>query len=74
MTLAANVAALPLPAVLSLVDRFLVAGWPELLGALAAVLAAHPRVRSATLTIHKPHAPIPGDHAGISLTATLARP
>jgi dihydroneopterin aldolase len=41
---------------------------------LAAVLAAHPRVRSATLTIHKPHAPIPGDHAGISLTATLARP
>jgi dihydroneopterin aldolase len=41
---------------------------------LAAVLAAHPRVRSATLTIHKPHAPIPGDHAGISLTATVARP
>jgi dihydroneopterin aldolase len=41
---------------------------------LAAVLSAYPRVRSASLTVHKPHAPIPGDHAGISLTAKLARP
>ncbi len=40
---------------------------------LAAVLAAHPRVLSATLALHKPHAPIPGDHAGISLTTTLTR-
>jgi methylglutaconyl-CoA hydratase len=40
---------------------------------LTAVLAAHPRVLSATLTIHKPHVPIPGDHAGIALTTTLAR-
>jgi dihydroneopterin aldolase len=41
---------------------------------LAAVLSAHPRVLTATLTVHKPHAPIPGDHAGISLTTTLTRP
>ncbi|MCX6938442.1 MAG: dihydroneopterin aldolase [Verrucomicrobia bacterium] len=40
---------------------------------LSAVLAAHPSVLSATLTIHKPHVPIPGDHAGIALTTTLAR-
>ncbi len=40
---------------------------------LSAVLAAHPRVLSATLTIHKPHVPIPGDHAGVALTTTLAR-
>lgn len=40
---------------------------------LSAVLAAHPRVCSARLTIHKPHVPIPGDHAGIALTTQLAR-
>ena len=40
---------------------------------LSAVLAAHPRVLSTTLTIHKPHVPIPGDHAGVALTTTLAR-
>jgi len=40
---------------------------------LSAVLAAHPRVLSATLTLHKPHAPIPGDHAGVALTVSLAR-
>lgn len=41
---------------------------------LAAVLSSQPRVLAATLTVHKPHVPIPGDHAGISLTATLTRP
>ncbi|MBC8010784.1 MAG: dihydroneopterin aldolase [Burkholderiales bacterium] len=40
---------------------------------LSAVLSAHPRVLSATITVHKPHVPIPGDHAGIALTTTLAR-
>ena len=40
---------------------------------LTAVLAAQPRVLSATLTVHKPHVPIPGDHAGVALTATLSR-
>jgi dihydroneopterin aldolase len=40
---------------------------------LSSVLSAHPRVKSATVTIHKPQAPIPGIHDGISLTATLAR-
>lgn len=40
---------------------------------LVAILASQPRVQSATLAVHKPHAPIPGDHAGVSLTATLAR-
>lgn len=40
---------------------------------LSAVLSAHPRVQSATITVHKPHVPIPGDHAGIALTATLSR-
>lgn len=41
---------------------------------LAAILATHPRVLSATLTLHKPHAPIPGAHAGVAITLTLARP
>jgi dihydroneopterin aldolase len=40
---------------------------------LSAVLAAHPRVLSATLTLHKPHAPIPGNHSGVALTVSLAR-
>lgn len=40
---------------------------------LSSVLAAHPKVRSATVTVHKPHAPIPGAHDGVALTATLAR-
>jgi dihydroneopterin aldolase len=40
---------------------------------LSAVLSAHPRVRSATITIHKPHVPIPGAHEGIALTTTLTR-
>lgn len=40
---------------------------------LSAVLAAHPRVRSATITVHKPHVPIPGAHEGIALTTTLSR-
>ena len=40
---------------------------------LSSVLSAHPRVKSATVTIHKPQAPIPGVHDGISITATLAR-
>ena len=40
---------------------------------LSSVLAAHPKVRSATLTVHKPHVPIPGAHEGIALTTTLAR-
>lgn len=40
---------------------------------LSAVLSSHPPVRSATITIHKPHVPIPGAHDGIALTATLAR-
>ncbi|GEC14731.1 dihydroneopterin aldolase [Nitrobacter winogradskyi] len=40
-------------------------------GAVAdAVLAAYPRVRTITITVHKPHAPIPAifDDVGISLT------
>lgn len=40
---------------------------------LTAVLAAQPRVRSATITVHKPHVPIPGTHEGVALTATLDR-
>ncbi|MEO0054139.1 MAG: hypothetical protein RLZZ50_86 [Verrucomicrobiota bacterium] len=40
---------------------------------LSSVLAAHPRVKSATVTVHKPQAPIPGIHDGIAITATLAR-
>lgn len=40
---------------------------------LSAVLSAHPLVRSATITVHKPHVPIPGDHEGVALTTTLAR-
>jgi dihydroneopterin aldolase len=40
---------------------------------LSAVLAAHPRVLSATLVLHKPHAPIAGDHAGVAITLTLSR-
>ena len=34
------------------------------------VLAAYPRVRTITITVHKPHAPIPAifDDVGISLT------
>lgn len=40
---------------------------------LSSVLAAHPRVRSATVTVHKPHVPIPGVHDGVAITATLAR-
>lgn len=40
---------------------------------LSAVLAAHSRVLSATVTVHKPHVPIPGDHAGVALTVSLSR-
>lgn len=40
---------------------------------LSAVLSAQPRVRSATVVIHKPHVPIAGAHEGIAITATLAR-
>lgn len=40
---------------------------------LTAVLAAQPRVLSATVTVHKPHVPIPGAHEGVALTATLDR-
>lgn len=40
---------------------------------LSSVLAAHSRVKSATVTIHKPQAPVPGIHDGVSITATLAR-
>ncbi len=40
---------------------------------LSAALAAQPRVLSATLTVHKPQVPIPGDHAGVALTVTLSR-
>ena len=40
---------------------------------LSAVLSAHPLVRSATITVHKPHVPLPGDHDGVALTTTLAR-
>jgi len=41
---------------------------------LRALLDAQPRILSATLTLHKPHVPIPGTHQGIALTTTLARP
>ena len=40
---------------------------------LSAVLVAHPRIRTATITLHKPHAPIPGIHDGVALTTTLSR-
>ena len=40
---------------------------------LSAVLTAHPRVRSATVTVHKPHVPIPGAHEGVALTTSIAR-
>ena len=40
---------------------------------LSSVLAAHPRVKSATITVHKPHAPIPGAHEGVAITVALAR-
>lgn len=40
---------------------------------LSSVLAAHPRIKSATVVVHKPQAPIPGIHDGISITATLSR-
>lgn len=40
---------------------------------LSSVLAAHPRVKSATVTVHKPQAPIPGIHDGVAITASLAR-
>jgi 7,8-dihydroneopterin aldolase/epimerase/oxygenase len=40
---------------------------------LSSVLAAHPRVRAATVTVHKPHVPIPGVHDGVAITATLTR-
>lgn len=40
---------------------------------LSSVLAAHPRVKSATVAVHKPHVPIPGVHDGVAITATLAR-
>jgi dihydroneopterin aldolase len=40
---------------------------------LSAVLAAHPLVRSASLTLHKPHVPIAGDHAGVAITTSLTR-
>ena len=40
---------------------------------LSSVLAAHPPVRSATVTVHKPHVPIPGDHDGVAITASLSR-
>ncbi len=41
---------------------------------LTAILEAQPLVRSATVTVHKPHVPIPGAHEGVALTATLDRP
>jgi dihydroneopterin aldolase len=40
---------------------------------LSSVLSAHPRVKTATITIHKPQAPIPGVHDGVSLTTSLSR-
>jgi 7,8-dihydroneopterin aldolase/epimerase/oxygenase len=40
---------------------------------LSSVLSAHPKVKSTTVTIHKPQAPIPGIHDGVSITATLSR-
>lgn len=40
---------------------------------LSAVLSAHPTVRSATITLHKPHVPIPGTHEGVALTTSLTR-
>lgn len=40
---------------------------------LSSVLATHPRVKAATVTVHKPHVPIPGTHDGVAITATLAR-
>ncbi len=40
---------------------------------LTAIIAAHPRVLSATLTLHKPHAPLPGAHDGVAITLSLAR-
>jgi 7,8-dihydroneopterin aldolase/epimerase/oxygenase len=40
---------------------------------LSAVLAAHPRLRSACLTLHKPHVPIPGSHQGVALRTRLDR-
>ena len=40
---------------------------------LSAVLSAQPRVQSVSITIHKPHVPIPGAHEGVALSATLAR-
>jgi dihydroneopterin aldolase len=40
---------------------------------LSSVLSAHPKVNSATVTVHKPQAPIPGIHDGIAITAFLAR-
>ena len=40
---------------------------------LSSILTAHPRVKSATVTVHKPHAPIPGAHDGVAITATMTR-
>jgi len=40
---------------------------------LSAVLSSHPTVQSATITLHKPHVPIPGTHDGVALTVTLTR-
>jgi dihydroneopterin aldolase len=40
---------------------------------VSSVLSAHPRVKSTTVTVHKPQAPIPGIHDGVSITATMSR-
>jgi 7,8-dihydroneopterin aldolase/epimerase/oxygenase len=40
---------------------------------LGAVLAAQPRIQTLTLTLHKPDAPIPGQHRGVSITVSQSR-
>jgi dihydroneopterin aldolase len=41
---------------------------------LAAVCLAAPRVAAATVTVHKPGAPIPHDFADVAVTVTRRRP
>jgi dihydroneopterin aldolase len=41
---------------------------------LAEVCLADPRVRAATVTVHKPQAPIPHEFADVAVTITRRRP
>lgn len=41
---------------------------------LAEVCLADSRVRAATVTVHKPHAPIPHEFADVAVTITRRRP